>query len=117
MNIRDHPAPIFAIISRLATFTASAKGHGASCHSLAPNAGIRLILETEPRECSLYQMSRDQPSAHELTYHSRHPSPESGRLSPCAPGKLAAMPYGMVPVSPAGTTGSFPMMLSTGTTH
>ena len=29
MNIRDHPAPAFAIISRLTTFTASGKGHGA----------------------------------------------------------------------------------------
>ena len=35
MIIRDHPSPIFAIMSRLATFTASAKGYGAG----APFAG------------------------------------------------------------------------------
>ena len=69
------------------------------------------------RKINDFYISRDQPRAHELTYHMGQPSPAPGRLSPYAPAKRAAMPCGTVPVSPTGTTGSFPIMLSTGTTY
>ncbi len=42
-----------------------------------------------------------------------HPSPEPSRQSPGAPGKRLLMRWGMVPVSPTGTRGSFPRMIST----
>ncbi len=56
----------------------------------------------------------DQLKAHVLMYHHRLPSP-----APSLPTKSAAccrMEYGIVPVSPTGTTGSFPRMDSTGRT-
>ncbi len=49
--------------------------------------------------------------AHELTNHIRHPSPAPGQRSPGAPGKRLRMWCGMVPVSPTGTTASFPKTL------
>ena len=69
------------------------------------------------RKINDFYISRDQPRAHELTYHMGQPSPAPGRLSQYLPDKRAAMPCGTVPVSPTGTTGSFPIMLSTGTTY
>ena len=45
MKIRDHPTPIFAIISRLPTFTASATGHGAG----QPFAGAFTALHPQRR--------------------------------------------------------------------
>ena len=48
----DIPAPIFAIIARLATFTASAKGHGAgppfAGAFTAPHPHLRLHLPPLP---------------------------------------------------------------------
>ncbi len=58
-------------------------------------------------------ISLDQPKAHELTNHILHPSPEPSRRSPGAPGKRLLMLCWMVPVSPTGTTGTFPRKLST----
>ena len=63
--------------------------------------------------------SRDQLKAHVLMYHHRLPSPAPSLVSKAAPTKSAAccrMEYGIVPVSPTGTTGSLPRMDSTGRT-
>mmetsp|Transcript_55961 Transcript_55961/g.117092 ORF Transcript_55961/g.117092 Transcript_55961/m.117092 type:complete len:94 (-) Transcript_55961:893-1174(-) len=63
--------------------------------------------------------SRDQLKAQVLMYHHRLPSPAPSLVSKAAPTKSAAccrMEYGIVPVSPTGTTGSFPRMDSTGRT-
>ena len=49
MNIRDHPAPVFAILSRQTTFTASAKGHGAG----APFAGAAFMAPHQQRRLHL----------------------------------------------------------------
>ena len=57
---------------------------------------------------SIHYISRDHPNAHELTNHIPHPSPAPGLRSPGAPGKTLRRWYGMVPVSPTGTTASFP---------
>ncbi len=53
----------------------------------------------------------DEPNAHELTNHIPHPSPAPCLLSPCAAEKKFRRWYGMVPVSPTGTTASFPRIL------
>ena len=45
-----------------------------------------------------------------------HPSPEPTLRSPGAPSKRLCRRCGMVPVSPTGTTGSFPRILSMGMT-
>ncbi len=63
--------------------------------------------------------SRDQLKAHVFMYHHRLPSPAPSLVSKAASTKSAAccrMEYGIVPVSPIGTTGSFPRMDSTGRT-
>ena len=67
---------------------------------------------------SIHYKSRDHPNAHELTNHIQHPSPAPGLRSPGAPGKALCRLYGMVPVSPTGTTAShgFPRILSMGMT-
>ena len=49
MNISDNSTPIFAIISRLASFTASAKGHGAC----APFAGAAFTAPHQQRRLHL----------------------------------------------------------------
>jgi hypothetical protein len=56
----------------------------------------------------LHYISRDQPTAHELTKHILQASPAPARRSPGAPGKLLRRWWGIVPVSPTGTTGIFP---------
>ncbi len=66
-----------------------------------------------------HYISRDHPNAHELTNYILHPSPEPARRSPGrpgAPGKRLRRRYGMVPVSPTGTTCSFPRIHSMGMT-
>ena len=62
-------------------------------------------------------VSRDQPSAHELTYHTGQPSPAPGVRSASASGHCLRIPLGTDPKSPTGTTGSFPRMDSTGITY
>ena len=71
-----------------------------------------------PPLASIHYISRDQPNAHELTNHIPHPSPAPGLRSPGAPGNLKKLRrwYGMVPVSPTGTTASFPRILRMGMT-
>jgi hypothetical protein len=75
---------------------------------------------------ALIHISRDQPRAHELTKYIGQPSPAPGRVSARASWSLnrwapdrSAVRYlwGMVPVSPARTTGSFPKMEDNGTTY
>jgi hypothetical protein len=59
--------------------------------------------------------SRDQPKTHVLTSHHQLPSPAPSLVSNAAPTKSSACcrkEYGIVPVSPTGTTGSFPRMYS-----
>jgi len=63
------------------------------------------------RPVKIHYMSRDQPKAHELTNHILHPSPAPIRRSPGAPENVLRRWYGMVPVSPTGTTGSLPRIL------
>ncbi len=57
-----------------------------------------------------HYISRDHPNAHELTNHILHPSQEPCWRSQGAPGKSVRRRWGMVPVSPTGTTGSFPWL-------
>ena len=68
-----------------------------------------------PEQClqppCINHISRDHPNAHELTNHIPHPSPAPGLRSPGAPGKTLRRWYRMVPVSPTGTTASFPRIL------
>ena len=62
----------------------------------------------------------DQAIAHEFTYHHLHPSPSPGFESHDAPSKSADSPrmlWGMVPVSPTGTTGSLPKIDVMGSTY
>jgi len=75
---------------------------------------------------ALIHISRDQPRAHELTKYIGQPSPAPGRVSARASWSLnrwapdrSAVRYlwGMVPVSPARTTGTFPKMEDNGTTY
>ncbi len=81
---------------------ALARSHGTFLH----------VARKTLRQPSLFHYSsRDQPIAHELTNHIRHPSPEPGMWSPGAPGKWWRRWCGIVPVSPTGTTGSFPRIL------
>ena len=62
----------------------------------------RALPAARPAPCGLaplapvvrVYMSRDQPRAHKLTFHSRHPSPAPGRLRHTRPGSLR--PYNMV---------------------
>jgi hypothetical protein len=63
------------------------------------------------RPLKIHYMSRDHPKAHELTNHILHPSPAPCRRSPAAPGNVLRRWYGIVPVSPTGTTGSLPRIL------
>ncbi len=74
---------------------------------------------TRRQPSQFHYISRDHPNAHELTNHIlvRHPSPEPGLLSPGAPGKWWRRWCGIVPVSPTGTTGSFPRTLWLGITY
>ena len=67
---------------------------------------------------SVYYISRDHPSAHELTNHIRHPSPAPGLRLPGAPGKTFKLRRwnGIVPVSPTGTTRSLSRILWMGIT-
>ena len=69
------------------------------------------VAQSHSQPPSIHYISRDHPNAHELTNHIPHPSPAPGRRSPGAPGKTFRRWYGMVPVSPTGTTASFPRML------
>ena len=69
------------------------------------------VAQSHSQSPSIHYISRDHPNAHELTNHIPHPSPAPGRRSPGAPGKTLRRWYGMVPVSPTGTTASFPRML------
>ena len=62
-------------------------------------------------------VSPDQPRAHEFTYHTRHPSPAPGVRSASAPGNCSRIPWGTVPKSPIGTTGSFPRIDSSGSSR
>jgi hypothetical protein len=71
-------------------------------------------------------ISHAHPSAHELTKYIGQPSPAPGRLSARASWSLNRWApdssevrylWGMAPVSPASTTGSFPKMEDTGTTY
>ena len=62
----------------------------------------------------------DHVSAHVLTYHHRLPSPAPGLESQLAPGYEAdseRIEWGIVPVSPAGTSASLPRMDVMGTTY
>ncbi len=62
----------------------------------------------------IHYMSRDHSKAHELTNHILHPSPAPGMRSPGAPGNVLRRWCGIVPdlpVSPTGTTGSWPRIL------
>jgi hypothetical protein len=74
------------------------------------------VLQCAFTPFGVHYISRDQPKAHELTNHILHPSPEPSRRSPGAPSKRLRRRCGMVPVSPTGTTGSFPRILSMGMT-
>ena len=74
------------------------------------------MLHLLPKPLSMHCISLDHPKAHELTNHILQPSQEPGLLSPGAPGKTLCRGYRMVPVSPMGTTGSFPRILWMGMT-
>jgi hypothetical protein len=73
-----------------------------------------IVLKYAEQETKLVHFSprsRDQLKAHVLIYHHLFPSPAPFLLSNAAPTKSSAccrMQYGIVPVSPNGTTGSFP---------
>ncbi len=58
----------------------------------------------------------DHPIAHGLTNHILQPSPEPELRSPGAPGKAVRRRCGIVPVSPTGTTQSFPIIFWIGMT-
>ncbi len=75
--------------------------------------------EQETKLVHFSPRSRDQLKAHVLIYHHLLPSPAPSLVSNAVPTKPAAccrMQYGIVPVSPIGTTGSFPRIDSTGST-
>ena len=80
-------------------------------------AVLHSMLQCAFNPIGFHYISRDQPKAHELTNHILHPSPEPSRRSPGAPAKRLRRRCGMVPVSPTGTTGSFPKILSIGMTY
>jgi hypothetical protein len=75
--------------------------------------------QLKQQQAQAQQALEDQLKAHVLMYHHRLPSPAPSLVSKAASTKSAAccrMEYGIVPVSPIGTTGSFPRMDSTGIT-
>ncbi len=72
---------------------------------------LHVARQTRRQPSQFHYISRNQPNAHELTYHIRHPSPEPGLPSPGAPGKWWHRWCGIVPVSSTGTTSSFPRIL------
>ena len=87
---------------------------------------MQFVNRSSSRETHVIHISRDQPSAQPFTKYIGHPSPAPGRLSArascalqrCAPERVAVRYlWGMVPVSPARTTGSFPRMEEIGTTY
>ena len=63
------------------------------------------------RPRKIHYMSCDHPKAHELTNHILHPSPAPSRRSPGAPENVLLRWYRIMPVTPMGTTGSFPRIL------
>jgi hypothetical protein len=77
---------------------------------------VHVTLRRTFSPLSIHYISQDHPNAHELTNHILHPSPAPGLRSPGAPGKKLRMWCGKVPVSPTGTTGSFPRIFSMGMT-
>ena len=79
--------------------------------ALSHGTFLHVARHTRRRPSQFHYISRDHPNAHELTNHIRHPSPEPGLRSPGAPGKWWRRWCGIVPVSPTGTTGSFPRIL------
>ncbi len=85
--------------------------------SQGPGTFLHVARQTRRQPSQFHYISRDQPKAHELTNHIRHPSPEPGLLSPGAPGKWWRRWCGIVPLSPTGTTGSFPRILWIGITY
>ncbi len=74
---------------------------------------LHSMLQFAFNPIGLHYILRDQHEAHKLTNYILHPSPEPSLQSPGAPGKRLLMLWGMVPVSPTGTRGSFPRILST----
>ncbi len=87
------------------------------CH-MEPFWGfLHVAQQTRRRPSQFHYISLDHPNAHELTNHILHPSPEPGLLSPGATGKWWHRWCGIVPVSPTGTTCSFPRILWIGITY
>ena len=89
----------------------------ASACSLGPcwtYPGVRVFTWTVLDEWVNY-FSRDQPRAHELTYHTGQPSPAPSVWSTSELGKCARISWGTVPNSPTGTAASFPKI--DGTTY
>ncbi len=87
---------------------ALARSHGTFLH---------VAQQTLELPAPLHYISGDHPNAHELTNHILHPSLEPGLRSQGAPGKWLHRRCGIVPVSPTGTTGSLPRILSTRVTY
>ncbi len=74
--------------------------------------------QTRRQPCKLYYISRDQPNAHELTNHIRHPSLEPGLRSPGTPESGGAGGVGLSPchqlIQPAVLPGYSESVLRTG---
>ncbi len=85
--------------------------------ALSHGTFLHMARQTRRRPSQFDYISRDHPNAHKLTNHIRHPSPEPCMRSPGAPGKWWRRWCGIVPVSPTGTTGSFPRILWIGITY
>ena len=83
--------------------------HGSSACS--HETFLHVERQTLKPPAPLHYISRDNPNAHELTNHIRHPSPEPGLRSPGAQEKWLHRWCGIVPGSPTGTTGSLPRIL------
>ncbi len=79
--------------------------------ALSHGTFLHVARQTRRRRSQIHYISRDHPNAHKLTNHIRHPSPEPCLMSPDAPGLWWRTWCGIVPVSPNGTTGSFPRIL------
>ena len=87
MNIREHPAPIFAISSRLATFTAFAKGHGAGAPSAgasftAPHLQQRRHLQPSPPAAYERQVVMEEYERHSEAQVAGHEAAAAARAGP-----------------------------------
>ncbi len=78
---------------------------------------LHVTRQTRRQPSQLHYISRDQPNAHELTNHIRHPSPEPGLQSPGTPESGGAGGVGLSPchqlVHPAALPGYSELVLRT----